>query len=67
MKLTKKNREGKIIPQTYYSEDYKFEIEKGTTSWNVNERSEYLSRICCCDIYEYSFSCETLKEVKESI
>ena len=60
MKFVKKNREGKIIPQTYYSEDYKFEIEKGTEGWNVNEIDKF-------NCYRYSFSCETLKEAKESI
>lgn len=61
MKFTKKNREGKIIPQTYYSKDYKFEIEKGFVGWNVNEFNKRFNT------YIYSFSCDTLKEAKESI
>lgn len=44
----------------YYTEDRKYHIERGFIGWNVNE----------WDVrgwYKYSFSCETLKEVKESL
>ena len=44
----------------YYTLDKKYHIEKGTTGWNVNELDER-------NIYKYSFSCDTLKEVKESL
>lgn len=60
MKFTKKNPAGKVIPQTYYTDDYKYEIEKGTTGWNVNE----LGRD---GMYAYSFGCETLREAKAAI
>lgn len=59
-KLTKKNREGRIIPQTYYSTDYQYEVEKGAIGWNVNELNSF-------GFYKYSFSCDTLQEVRESI
>ena len=60
MHLTKKNPEGRTIPQTYYTKDYKYEVEKGTTGWNVNRKNGY-------GWYEYSFSCETLADAKESL
>ena len=63
MKFTKKNHDGKVIPQTYYSEDYRFEIEKGSDGWNVNELVNFRTH----SSYRYSYSCETLKEAKESI
>lgn len=63
IKFTKKNPEGKVIPQTYYTDDYQFEIEKGTIGWNVNKWVKYP----WFSNFEYSFSCETLKEAKESI
>lgn len=44
----------------YYTEDKKYEIEKGITGWNVNEWDER-------GWYRYSFTCMTLKEVKESL
>ena len=67
MSLTKINKEGKKIPQTYYSSDYKFEIEKGTVGWNVSELNESRSKRYGYDVYEYSYSCDTLKEVYDSI
>ena len=51
----------------YYSIDKKFFIEKGTIGWNVSELNEYRSKKFGYDVYEYSFSCETLREVRESI
>lgn len=60
MKLTKKNPDGRVIPQTYYTTDYKYEIEKGAVGWNVNRLNAY-------GWYEYSFSCETLTDAKESL
>lgn len=60
-KLIKTNREGKTIPQTYYTPDYRFEVEKGTIGWNVNELD---ARFGC---YRYAFSCDTLKEARESL
>lgn len=44
----------------YYTEDGHYFIEKGVVGWNVNEWDER-------GWYRYSFSCDTLKEVKESI
>lgn len=61
-KLTRDKRTG-----DYYSIDKKFFIEKGTIGWNVSELNEYRSKKFGYDVYEYSFSCETLKEVCESI
>lgn len=51
----------------YYTPDKKYHIEKGTTGWNVNEIDERLTNLCNENIYKYSFTCETLKEVKESL
>lgn len=51
----------------YYSIDKKFFIEKDTIGWNASELNEYRSKKYGYDVYEYSFSCETLKEVRESI
>lgn len=45
----------------YYTKDKKYQIEKGCAGWNVNKWSE---RFKC---YEYSFSCDTLKEIRESL
>ena len=59
-KLTKKNRANRVIPQTYYSTDYRCEVEKGTVGWNVNEVDKN-------GWYRYSFSCMTLQEVRESV
>ena len=51
----------------YYSIDKKFFIEKGTIGWNVSELNKYRSKRYGYDVYEYSFICDTLKEVRESI
>jgi hypothetical protein len=59
-RLIRKNPEGRVIPQTYYTSDYLYEVEKGTVGWNVNRKGRY-------GYYEYSFSCETLAEVRESL
>ena len=48
------------ITGNYYTEDRKYQIEKGILGWNVNE---WDSR----GWYTYSFTCETLKEVRESL
>lgn len=48
----------------YYNEDRTYQIEKGITGWNVNEIDK---RLLPERIYRYSFSCDTLKEVRESI
>lgn len=60
MTLSKVNRDGRTIPQTYYTKDYKYEIEKGTVGWNVNRLNDY-------GWYEYSFSAGTLAEAKDSL
>lgn len=51
----------------YYSTDKKFFIEKGTIGWNVSELNEWRTKAYGYNVYEYSFSCDTLKEVRESI
>ena len=51
----------------YYSTDRKYLIEKGTVGWNVSELNEARSKEYGYPDYEYSFSCETLREVRESI
>ena len=51
----------------YYSTDRKYFIEKGTIGWNVSELNEARSKPYGDDVYEYSFRCETLREVRESI
>lgn len=51
----------------YYSTDRKYFIEKGTIGWNVSELNEASSKAYGYDVYEYSFSCETLREFRESI
>lgn len=51
----------------YYSENGKFFIERGTSGWNVSELNEERSNQWCQPVYEYSFTCDTLKEVRESI
>lgn len=48
----------------YYTEDRKFQIEKGFAGWNVNEID---ARFLPQEIYRYSFTCETLREVRESL
>lgn len=63
--MTKLNRDKRT--GDYYSSDRKFFIEKGTAGWNVSERNERLTKLFGFDVYNYSFSCETLKEVRESI
>ena len=44
----------------YYTEDRTYQIQKGTFGWNVNEWDRR-------GWYRYCFSCETLKQVKESL
>lgn len=61
-RLTRDKRTG-----DYYSIDKKFFIEKGTIGWNVSELNENKTKVYGFDVYEYSFSCDTLKEVRESI
>lgn len=61
-KLTRDKRTG-----DYYSIDKKFFIEKGTIGWNVSELNEKRTKAYGYNVYEYSFSCDTLKEVRESI
>lgn len=51
----------------YYTEDKQYHIEKGCIGWNVNERDELFKANTGKDIYKYSFTCNTLKEVKESL
>ena len=51
----------------YYTEDRQYCIEKGTIGWNVNERDELFKAHTGKDVYRYSFSCNTLKEVRESL
>lgn len=51
---------GCIIPQTYYTSDRRFYIEKGASGWNIQEKDER-------GFYRYSFSCDTLKEVRDSL
>ena len=63
MILSKRNRDGRMIPQTYYTKDFKYEVEKGTVGWNVNIFRKYVWGTT----YEYSFSCDTLAEVRESL
>lgn len=63
--MTKLNRDKKT--GDYYSVDRKYFIEKGTIGWNVSELNEVQSKKFGYDVYEYSFSCETLREVRESI
>ena len=60
MILTKKNPDGRVIPQTYYTKDYKYEVEKGTVGWNVNRKNSY-------GWYDYSFSTGTLAEAREAL
>lgn len=55
MKLIRNKKTG-----DYYTEDQKYQIERGSVGWNVNERDER-------GWYRYSFSCGTLKEVRESL
>lgn len=55
IKLIREKRTG-----TYYTEDKQYMIERGTIGWNVNELDPR-------GWYKYSFSCDTLKEVKESL
>jgi hypothetical protein len=44
----------------YYSIDRRYKVERGCVGWNVSELDER-------GWYSYSFTCETLKEVRESI
>ena len=44
----------------YYTEDGKNKIEKGKVGWNVNEWDNR-------GWYSYSFTCPTLKVVRESL
>lgn len=48
----------------YYTPDRRFRVEKGSSGWNVSEIDE---RFLPNEIYRYSFSCQTLKEVRESL
>lgn len=43
----------------YYTTDKKYMIEKGTIGWNACIKGEYG--------YEYDFSADTLKEIRESL
>ena len=52
-KLFRYNRTG-----DYYTSDKRFQIERGTSGWNVNEFDPRF------ETYRYSFSCDTLKEVR---
>ena len=61
-RLTRDKRTG-----DYYSIDKKFFIEKGTIGWNVSELNENKTKAYGFNVYEHSFSCDTLKEVRESI
>ena len=45
----------------YYTQDNRYQIEKGVIGWNVNEIN------IDTGIYNYSFSCRTLKEIRESL
>ena len=63
--MTKLNRDKRT--GDYYSIDKKFFIEKGTIGWNVSELNEQRTKAYGYNVYEYSFSCDTLKEVRESI
>ena len=49
------------ITGDYYTQDNRYQIEKGTIGWNVNEIN------IDTGIYWYSFSCDTLKEVRGSL
>jgi hypothetical protein len=51
----------------YYTEDKQYLIEKGTKGWNVNELDESLTKLTGENIYRYGFTCETLRDVRESI
>lgn len=51
----------------YTSQDGQYLIEKGTTGWNVSELNSTRSEQYGISVYDYSFSCSTLKEVRESI
>lgn len=51
----------------YYTEDKQYHIEKGSVGWNVNELDELFKLKHGIDVYRYSFTCETLKEVRESL
>jgi hypothetical protein len=46
----------------YYTEDKCYMVEKGTRGWNVLERDERFD-----GVYRFSFGCDTLKEVRESL
>ena len=63
--MTKLNRDKRT--GDYYSTDRKYFIEKGAIGWNVSELNEVRSKAYGYDVYEYSFSCETMREVRESI
>ena len=63
--LTRDKRTG-----DYYTHDRKFMIERGTVGWNVYiKKSEAYetSLVCFGPLYEYSYSCDTLREVRESL
>lgn len=44
----------------YYTKDRQYKIERGCVGWNVSEWDER-------GWYNYSFTCKTLREVRESI
>lgn len=63
--MTKLNRDKRT--GDYYSADGRYFVEKGTVGWNVSELNESRTKRYGYSVYEYSFSCATLKEVRESI
>lgn len=46
----------------YFTQDKRYQIEKGIIGWNVNELDTRFT-----NSYTYSFTCNTLKEVRESL
>lgn len=45
----------------YHTQDNRYQIEKGAIGWNVYEYDTVLK------YHRYIFSCDTLKEIKESL
>lgn len=63
--LTRDKRTG-----NYYTLDNKFMIDRGTVGWNVHILNSETYEFCGLTFgptYEYSFSCDTLREVRESL